>query len=170
MKISQKFKDIETPSDIDQAELAQYLQGLYGEDKFDIKDSSYDIEGVDFAKNWVNFSYKRQIDRIITELVALSDLNAFEDLRDKYEKPISAGETRDSAEELKTFAELICFKLATRKDEVNLRKFEDEVKSATLDKCVGGAINNFLGSFVKDIIKNIILFIILQRIMLEKEN
>ncbi len=142
MKIKQEFKDIERPEDIVSAEISAYLCELYGQDKFDINDPSYDSENREFRANWDGFVYKQQVDIIIRQLVELSGLSDFEHLRKHYIRPISAGAARVAAEEEKTFAEYICFKLAKRKEKVNLVKFKDEVKAATLDKCIGGAARN----------------------------
>jgi ankyrin repeat protein len=147
MKVKQEFKDIIKPEDINQEELNAYLIELYGERKFDINDPSYNAKNTDSRDNWNNFAYKQQVDKLITKLVLLSDLRYFDDLRKHYERPISPGAARTSAEEEKTFAEFICFKLAKKRERVNISKFQDEVKAATLDKCIGGAATNMQNIF-----------------------
>lgn len=142
MKMKQAFKDIEQPEDINQEELNAYLGELYGESRFDINDPRYNSENREFRANWDNFVYKQQVDKIITEVVRLSELEDFKHLKKHYVSPISPGASRIAADEEKTFIELTCFKLAKRREKVNFIKFKDEVKASTLHKCIGGAARN----------------------------
>jgi ankyrin repeat protein len=142
MKMKQEFKDIKQPEYIDQEEINTYLREPYGEDKFDINDPRYNTENRDFSANWDSFIYKQQVDKIITEVIRLSELTDFEHLRRHYVRPISTGESRLAADEEKTFIERVCFKLAKRREKVNFVKFKEEVEAATLSKCIGGAARN----------------------------
>ncbi len=144
MEITQKFKDIAKPVDIDPEELSKYLEAFYGEARSDVNNPAYvDYPSKDeaFKANWVNFPYKKQADLLIDKLKQLSKLDKFEEIRSVFARPIDKGSSRDDAELVRISAEAICFNLENDKN-IDLNRFADEIKSATLNECKAGAGTN----------------------------
>jgi ankyrin repeat protein len=137
MKISQAFKDIEKPQDVDQAELKAYLQDIYRNENHTEQDVSYVVNDDPVAAE----AYKQRANALVDKLVSLSGNNKFNDLRVHFNKNITKGHLRNIVDEIKKTAETICFKMERKLIELP-EKFKAEIRSSTIHACEPGALTN----------------------------
>ena len=137
MKIKESFKVLEKPDNLEQEALQDYLKNLYGDDDYEAKDAAY----VDDSEPQLVVGYKQRTNILLDKLILISDNPKFEQLRPALTDDVLPGKMRDITDELKKTAEIICYRAENHLID-SPKKFEAEIRSATIDACAPGALTN----------------------------
>jgi len=107
MELTQAFKNIRKPVEIEQSKIDEYLSKLYGSLSFDAEDKSYvDGSNEDSVKE-----YKERVTQLIEKLVEISGNEKFNQLKEQFDKNVLVGATRTILDKVKKTAEAMCYKL-----------------------------------------------------------
>ena len=139
MKMSESWKSEDKPISINEEELNDYFKnGLYdGKSRLGAKDKIAYIEGEGFA----NSIYKKQADLAIYKLVALTNIQKFDELKTQFASSKSVGAMRDNIDIIKSTAEALCYQIEQQKLPLS-DNFKATILVSTLNACPPGAANN----------------------------
>jgi hypothetical protein len=133
MELTQAFKNIRKPVEIEQSKIDEYLSNLYRSSSFDAEDKSYVDDSNPDSVN----AYKERVTQLIEKLVELSGNKKFNQLKEQFDNNVLVGATRTTLDAVKKTAEAICYKLEYGQI-TSKEKFKAEINSATLTACEAG--------------------------------